>query len=163
VAEMGVHGVADRRAVGDAEGRAQPVHRVGRPRRLGALDAGGRLADVGHWAALEVLEVLTEGVEVGVGVAVDRVVLVLPVVGGDRRPDVVRGGRQVDLADDLELAAHGLRSFSWVMLGCSATTKRWSRPRAAFASWYLATRALTDSASSAANAARSRAEAKRIS
>ena len=49
------------------------------------------------------------------------------------------------------------------MLGCSATTKRWSRPRAAFSSWYLATSALTESASSAANAARSVAEAKRIS
>jgi hypothetical protein len=51
----------------------------------------------------------------------------------------------------------------FVIFGCSATTKRWSRPRVACSSWYLATRPLTASASSTTNAARSLADANRIS
>ena len=49
------------------------------------------------------------------------------------------------------------------MLGCRATTSRWSRPRRAPGSWYLATRSATAPASSSANAARSAAEANRTS
>ena len=76
-------------------------------------------------------------------------------VGGDRGPDVVRGGGQVDLAGDLECAAHDWGSLFFVMVGCRATTNRCGRPPAAASSWYFATRPLTASASSAANAARS--------
>src|SRR5215210_2270123 len=49
------------------------------------------------------------------------------------------------------------------MVGCSATTNRCGRPPPGAASWYLATRPLTASASSPANAARSLADAKRTS
>src|ERR1700750_596322 len=84
-------------------------------------------------------------------------------LGGDRGPDVFRGGGQVDLAADLELAAHDRDSLGFVMVGCSATTKRWGRPPGADSSWYLATSPLTAVASSAANAARSWADAKRTS
>src|SRR5215213_68111 len=230
VAERRVDLVADARVGGQAQGGPQGVHRVGRAGRLGALDAGRRLTDVGDLPAVEVLEVLPERVEVEVRVAVDRVVLVLPPVGedpavdvsqvrgaacarldrvvegvegpvgrlhadheavrrvpgrdrralgragagrdlhpgrelpgrgvrGDRGPDVLRGGGEVDLAGDLECAAHGLGSFVFVMVGCRATTNRCGRPPGAASSWYFATRPLTASASSAANAARSAAEA----
>ena len=53
-------------------------------------------------------------------------------IGGHRGPDVVGGGGQVDLAADLEFAAHDGDSsvVGLVILGCRATTKRCSRPRA---------------------------------
>src|SRR4051794_33547258 len=64
--------------------------------------------------------------------------------GGDGGPDVVRGGGQVDLAGDLELAAHDwVGSLAFVMVGCRATTNRCERPPGAASSWYLATRPLT--------------------
>src|SRR5205823_3919285 len=83
--------------------------------------------------------------------------------GGDRRPDVGGGGGQVDLSLDLEFTAHVLGSLSFVMVGCSATTNRCGRPPGANSSWYFATRPLTASASSAAKAARSLADANRTS
>src|SRR3981081_1646952 len=84
-------------------------------------------------------------------------------IGSDRGPDVVRGGGQVDLADDLEFTAHESGSLLFVMVGCSATTNRCVRPRGAPSSWYFATRPLTASANSTANAARSFADANRTS
>ena len=74
----------------DAEGGAQRVHRVRRPGGLRPLDAGRRLADVGDRAAVEVLEVLPERVQVEVRVAADGVVLVLPPVGEDPAVDVAQ-------------------------------------------------------------------------
>jgi len=50
-----------------------------------------------------------------------------------------------------------------VMVGWSATTNRCGRPPGAASSWYFATRPLTASASSTANAARSFADANRTS
>src|SRR3954452_25629526 len=84
-------------------------------------------------------------------------------IRGDRGPHVVGGGGQVDLAGDLEFTAHDWDSFVFVMVGCSATTKRCGRPPGAASSWYFATSQLTASASSAAKAARSFADANRTS
>src|SRR3954447_5463648 len=79
--------------------------------------------------------------------------------GRDRRPHVVGGGGQVDLAGDLECAAHDSGSFGFAMAGWRATTNRCERPPGAASSWYFATRPFTASASSAANAARAFADA----
>jgi hypothetical protein len=59
-------------------------------RGCGPIDAIRRLADVGDLAAVEVLEVLRQGVEVEVRVAADGVVLVLPLVGEDPAVDVAQ-------------------------------------------------------------------------
>src|SRR5689334_11778334 len=85
-------------------------------------------------------------------------------VRGDRGPDIVGGGGKVDLAADFELAAHDCGSLVvFVIFGCSATTNRCGRPPGADSAWYLATSPFTVSASSAANAARSLADANRTS
>src|SRR4051794_26889149 len=98
-------------------------------------------------------------------------------LGGGRPPDRRRRGGPVGppgglappahggvaLAGDLELTAHGVDSLTFVRVGCSATTNRCGRPPGAASSWYFATRRLTESASSAANAARCFADAKRTS
>src|SRR6478672_6154156 len=234
VAERRVDRIAQTRVRGNAQGGAQRLHRVRRSGGLGSGDAVRRLADVRDRAAVEVLEVLREGVEVEVRVAADGVVLVLPPVGQDpavdvaqvggaafagldrvvegvegpvrrlhadheavrrvpghdrrplgrrgsggdlharrehprrgvgcdRGPDVVRGGGQVDLAGDLELATHDWGSLLFVMVGCRAATNRCERPPGAASSWYFATRPLTAFFRSTANAARSFADANRTS
>ncbi len=83
IAELRVHGIAGGGVPADAQRRAKRVHRVGGAGRLRPFDARRRLPDVGGRPALEVLQVLGEGVKVEVGVSVDRVVLVLPLIGED--------------------------------------------------------------------------------
>lgn len=60
------------------------------PAASGPFDARRRLADVRDPTAVEVREVLPERVQVEVGVAADRVVLVLPLVGEDPAVDIAQ-------------------------------------------------------------------------
>ena len=93
VAERRAHRVAHAGTRRHTQRRAEGIHRVRATGSRGSVDAGGRLTDVRDMAAVEVLEVLRQRVEVEVGVAADGVVLVLPLVGEDAAVDVaqVRG------------------------------------------------------------------------